>query len=175
MQALRGSQQAKCSCSRQQQHSPANSRAVRLLARATSHPQQQPSFTSTAALTAAAAATVLQLCLPAAPALADITAAYHSSSSIVASAPTAAWQPVLGDVAAVAQLPAEQEDFATEILTEELALPPQLMNFMEMLQKVSKRCTLWDHGWLALHDLVESCPFMTLSDHKQMGDPTDRV
>jgi hypothetical protein len=43
---------------------------------------------------------------------------------------------VVGDVAAVAQLPAEQEDFATEILTEELALPPQLMSFMELLQKV---------------------------------------
>jgi hypothetical protein len=139
MQALHGSQQAKCNCSRQQQRSAANSRAVRLLVRATSHPEQQPSFTSTAALTAAAAATVLQLCLPAAPALADVAAAYNSSSSsVIASAPAAAWQPVFGDVAAVAQLPAEQEDFATEILTEEIALPPQLMSFMELLQKVSR-------------------------------------
>jgi hypothetical protein len=141
MQALRGSQQAKCNCSRQQQRSSANSRAVRLLVRATSHPQQ-PSFTSTAALTAAAAATVLQLCLPAAPALAGVAAAYNSSSSVIAStlaaAAAAAWQPVFGDVAAVAQLPAEQEDFASEILTEEIALPPQLMSFMELLQKVSR-------------------------------------
>jgi hypothetical protein len=45
---------------------------------------------------------------------------------------------VLGDVAAVAQLPAEQEDFASEILTEEIALPPELMSFMEMLQKVRR-------------------------------------
>jgi hypothetical protein len=140
MQALRGSQQAKCNCSRQQQRSSANSRAVRLLVRATSHPQQ-PSFTSTAALTAAAAATVLQLCLPAAPALAGVAAAYNSSSSVIAStlaAAAAAWQPVFGDVAAVAQLPAEQEDFASEILTEEIALPPQLMSFMELLQNVSR-------------------------------------
>lgn len=136
MQALRGAQQTSCSCSKQQQRSATTSRTVRLLAKATSQPnqqQQQPSFASTAALTAAAAATVLQLCLPAAPALAQVAAAYSSSNTTAVSA--AAWQPVLGDVAAVAQLPADQEDFATEILTEELALPPQLMDFMELLQK----------------------------------------
>lgn len=150
MQALRGAQQTSCSCSKQQQRSAATSRTVRLLAKATSQPnqqQQQPSFASTAALTAAAAATVLQLCLPAAPALAQVAAAYSSSNTTAVSA--AAWQPVLGDVAAVAQLPADQEDFATEILTEELALPPQLMDFMELLQKVRSFvcvCYTWRPG-----------------------------
>ncbi|KAF6261607.1 hypothetical protein COO60DRAFT_741703 [Scenedesmus sp. NREL 46B-D3] len=119
MQALRGAEQSKCSRKPQQQRRAAHSRSIRLQVHATSQPNQQQPFLSTAALTAAAAATVLQLCLPAAPALAQVPSA---------------WQPVLGDIAAAAQLPAEQEDFATEILTEELALPPQLMSFMEMLQ-----------------------------------------
>lgn len=119
-----------------------SNRSVRVAALQAAHTHQQRQtsslpFAGKAALTAAAAATALQLLLPAAPAYAALAA---PSSSGTGATPAAAWQPVFGDLsltAAAPSLPAEQEEFASDLLTEEVALPPELMQFMDLIQQVT--------------------------------------
>lgn len=94
--------------------------------------QQQQSVAGTVAVSLAAVATAVQLTLPAAA-----PAVVSSSISQPAAAAAVRYQPVVSDlsVAAAPAVEVEAEDVLGN-LTEDVALPPELMRFMELITNV---------------------------------------
>eukprot|EP00879_Flechtneria_rotunda_P020294 GHRR01021342.1.p1 GENE.GHRR01021342.1~~GHRR01021342.1.p1 ORF type:complete len:192 (+),score=67.69 GHRR01021342.1:211-786(+) len=111
---------------------PAARHIVQAVSRSNSSKAQGPGVLL---LSAAAGAMVLQVCLPTVPAMADVI----SPTAYTSSAPSSRLQPLFGDMSLASAAPAlaaeEEEEPIDEYITEQVALPPELLQFMEMLEK----------------------------------------
>lgn len=124
------------------------------------HLHRQPA--ANAAALAAAAALVLQVCLPAQQACAAAVLPqqpnHHSSSSsrgdvqvvVQQQATAASWHPVLGDLGLTAAAPEVADDMTLQDIEDDImndvALPPELKDFMVMMQKVGVKQNICQAG-----------------------------